>query len=661
MTDKKQQAEKKIKTPIEGEFKLEITDESAVKFGSMKNIKTIPRIEKNFSFSIVNQEDLSKNYSADICINSEKVFHKNELYITLSSMRNDYKNGKSTKEILNHLVQDIITHKDDSLYIIKTLSNIAGGLSDNYDSQKRHYYQGSTAEEILEKILSLEEGEELNGFVCMNIHELVAKIIDRCGMNAVIFSGKMYKNEKHATLLYQLEDGKFVYTNYNNAMYLEAPNIKEAALMIYHNSADLESFGYIKFLDDNCSYQEYALKDEAVWGRELDKRDYNRENPLNFKLDSNSGVKALYNISTAGNMSAEIKGTLGYSNSIKERETSLSLGYKKTQNTSCFDKATSLGLKIEHKGIDKKHNSETFFGLKFVADDTKGELPGREFTYLSQEDCDMWNNYVYREIEALNFQGLSNENVDKINTLASQILCISADNYNNIRHGYTSEHITSFLKGEAGKKTTLFSNKNVELNNAYKCSLIGGLDYGTTEKASVGGDVRILLEDGFGIANKIGKSELKNNISFGAIADQKYTGGAQKGGVQIGTKLNGETSFTTLLSKNTVFGVNGQAYTTVTKPATELGTEINIFGTHKPNASKVTFYGNISAGLEKQNLRIGGFDNLTENVRTIGMSAGAQISKNVSIGVGYNGYFDLINNTKNRSTFNVSAIVNLSR
>ena len=151
---------------------------------------------------------------------------------------------------------------------------------------------------------------------------------------------------------------------------------------------------------------------------------------------------------------------------------------------------------------------------------------------------------------------------------------------------------------------------------------------------------------------------LQNNVSFGTIADLKFTGGAQNVGVQFGIKLNGESSFVTQVSPNTTVGVSGQAYATVTKPATELGAGANIFGSFKPNNSKVTFYGNVSAGLERQNLRIGGFNNLTENVRTVGVTAGAQLSKKVSVGAGYVGYFDRINNTRNRSTISVSGTVN---
>ena len=115
-------------------------------------------------------------------------------------------------------------------------------------------------------------------------------------------------------------------------------------------------------------------------------------------MGSNTGVKAKCNISTVGNMSGEIKGTLGYSNSVKERETSISLGYKKTQNTTCFDKATSVGVKLEHKGINKRHNGETFWGLKFVADDTKGKLPGRTFQTFTQEEVNILNEHLYSEL-----------------------------------------------------------------------------------------------------------------------------------------------------------------------------------------------------------------------------------------------------------------------
>lgn len=353
-------------------------------------------------------------------------------------------------------------------------------------------------------------------------------------------------------------------------------------------------------------------------------------------------------------MSGEIKGTIGYSNSVKERETSISLGYKKTQNTTCFDKATSVGVKLEHKGINKRHNGETFWGLKFIADDTKGELPGRTYDYFTKNECDILNEHIFKEMEKFGY--------DRETTIQIDTLCFGNLLYNDCSHtdyGYTSKHITSFIKGEYGRKSTLVEEKNTKLENAYKGTLIGSVDVGTAGTASFGGDARILLEDGFSLTNKIGKSVLKNNVSFGAIADLKLTGGAQKGGIQFGTKLNGESSFVTQVSPNTTVGVSGQAYATVTKPATELGAGVNVFGTHKPKNSKVTFYGNISAGLERQNLRIGGFNNLTENVRTIGITAGAQLSKKVSVGAGYTGYFDKINNTRNRQTFSVTGAVNL--
>ncbi len=567
-------------------------------------------------------------------------------------LRNDYKSGKSVEEIYTSLKNEVLNHKDNPEYIELVLANLMGDLvNDLYDSEKRHENIGDTAEEMLNTMLNVKDDEELRGFVCSNIHEFGMRLLNDCGINAVVLCGKARQAEAHATLLYQREDGKYVFTNYNRSMVIDAPSIKDAAKTVYKNSG-LESFGYLSFIDDNGSYQEFALKDEACWGEELDKRFYNNQNLFDRHIEGKSSIDGNISYSNIGNISAEATLTRAGGSELNPRETKYSLAFKKNGESALFENSVSAGFKFERKGINKQNNGETFFETKAVLDFTQGQLGNVIFNTQNNTQ-----NNIYNQVDTFfteNPNLLENSDLTKEEIL-QQLSAMLPTTLSDCTPGYKSKHFTTFVRGLLGKETNLVEKENLRLDNTAQASLTGGIDIGTSGSPAAGGDARVVLEDGIQLTNISGNTIYQNGISAGIVGDLKLTNGAQKPGIMPGGKFNVSSAFQTKPADNIVFGANANAGAVVTAPAKDFAVNGGLYASYKPNNSDIMIFGQLNSSHERQKLNIGQFKQQTENVTTLGAVLGAQINDRTTLHAGYSRTFDKLNSTRNQSVISLGA------
>ncbi len=807
---KKKQEDIKLKKPAEVSAEVSYVQEQAVKnVSDLKVYETEKTTKPEYGISWCRGEKDTEEYQkieeqvdlVNIYSDEAKFLHLFEF----KSMRERLENGESLQQICGDLKSYIIKNKDCNPDAVqRAVACLLDNAEDHYDHGTDNWlgisgytrkHQGDSSEEILGKILKTPEKEEINGFVCSTIHEFGMRLLDECGIKATMLAGGT-GSSNHTCLLWQRSDGKYVHSNYGKSYTLEATNIKDAAREVYKRGLGLINNGYIYFIDNNGSYQEFGMKDEAVNGNEFDKRDYNNQSAFDHSIASAPSVKGEVNVSNLGSFSANITGTLAYGNETVSKETSCSLGFKKSNQTSLADTSTSIGVKIEHKTEKVLDNGKKFSETKIMADytslhtdeisigrDYMQTIDHREFgdeeqidrikewiekdyenynkieSYESNVEWCNWyldyfeqhsqninspiskeefieqakQKYVSDDGESYNELGiLGQKNALKsiedewecylINNLYNEAKDViiarrdfnqdHIDNYEQYKNNYVNQellqmlriyrgdddnavttsvrsldtsNISLFFRKVFGREKTLLKDNGIELTNGYKLSgTLGFNDVLTRSRhyhnqnwengklisennsieqetvfTSFGGDIRLAAEEGLKLDIHNRTSLFSTALSGGITADMSLKSGTLTPTVSPGIKLNGSTSYQTRLNDNVTFGAGISGYSVITKPSVDVGATGHVQASYKPEGSNITIFGGANYGIEQQRIRIGGFNEQTENVRTLGVNVGAQIGNNGSVNLSYNGKVDKLNSTRDRSIISIGAKVNL--
>lgn len=577
--------------------------------------------------------------------------------IGVDDLKNFYnEHNQSAKETYEYFTNYIKENKENPELVKGTIDHLLGDFSLKYDENKNYGNVGANQEEILNKILNTNEEESLDNFICSTIHEFAMKALQDAGVNAVMISGKMNGAGNHATLLYQVDDNKYVFNNYSQQLTVEADNIKDAIREVYKKSGSLENNGYIALKDGSkMSYQEFALREESVFGKEMDKRDYNSNTPFDSDVSGKSTIKANVEFSSQGNVSAVAEGRIAKSNEHSKSELGVSLGYKNNSETSLFQNSTSVGAKATYKKETQTSDDTTvYYDTKVISTYTKGNLSNVSYHGDSYENP---KEVLYSQIESqMKEAGYGEDKLAEIKQGIDKLNITTLGNYANSVPTY----ISNFIKGGFGLKKDLVKTDKTTVTNATQASLYGGVVVGAESNGSgtsIGGDARVTLEDGIQVKNQIGKYAFENTLNAGVVGDLKYTSGKQQGGIMFGTKLNATTS-ATYNEKNWNIGGEASIYNVTTPSAVERGGNIGFRGGIRTN-SGMNIFGQANIGVEKQNLRLGGFNQQTENKVRFNTAIGAQINPNTTVTVGYSQTKDKLNSTRNNNTFNVGVRVSL--
>ena len=115
------------------------------------------------------------------------------------NMKERVENGESVRAICNDLRTFILENKDTNPDKVQyAIAQLLGNCEDFYDLGKDNIlgasgynrdHQGDNSEEIIGKVLDVPVGEELHGFVCTTISEFGMRLLDECGIPAVMLSG----------------------------------------------------------------------------------------------------------------------------------------------------------------------------------------------------------------------------------------------------------------------------------------------------------------------------------------------------------------------------------------------------------------------------------------------------------------------------------------
>ncbi len=533
------------------------------------------------------------------------------------------------------LLSQINQKKNNPELLTEYVSKLLSEMNEFYDTDVAHKKVGNTQEEIMEKLLTTSENEDIEGLICMTIHEFAMNALHDCGINAVVVSGGANIGN-HATLLYSRGNGEYVWNNYGSKVIVKASNIKDAIKEVYKNSAALSSGGYLSIVDNNSSYQEFALEREAAFGEKMDKSAYNNFSPFdNVPLGENNSINGRVEISTLGNIRAGVDTYLDIDSDNNDAEFTLSAEYKKHGETELFLNSQSIGIDAGYNSLVHKDNGkDVFFDINVTHSYTNG-MTGR-LDYKLDGSVKRACSHLLNDINAV-----SSEKIKDL-TIQQERPCDS-DKKN---------YFSTFINTEAGFSSEITSGENVSLNHVFKSTLLGGVTIGINSP-TVYGDARIIVEEGLRLNNRIGNVNLENTISSGIGADLRYTGGAQKGGISPVAKFNAGTVFEYNNCDNLTFGAEVKGYGVVTKPSKEAGVEGSIYGVYRPANSDVTIFGNVNAGLERQRLTIGGFNEQTENNLKLNTSLGIQLNPKWTISAGYSRELDKLNPTRNNSAFSL--------
>ena len=540
-------------------------------------------------------------------------------------------NGGSTVKTYEYLMNYIKENKDNPQIIQNTISKLLSNFSAMYDSDKTHAKVGSNQLEVWDKILNTEDGNELDSFICGTIHDSIGQLLEDCGIESAIISGGQVGGGEHATLLYKLEDGRYVFNNYGKSITIEAPNIKEALQDVYKKSGILESAGMLQIMDkDNSSYQEFAFRKEAAFGDEFDKREYNGNSPLDNTLKPNSEINASVNVSTTGNIRATAEGTLAYGNENVIKNTTVSAEFRRSGETDYFYQSQSEGLKVEHNAEIQKNPDTSFtYNVKGIVSHTSGEFGSVDYVQLSTLSD---NNGQTRA------SGNPEQNL------------VFDKGTPNSRGEYLSMH----LNGSVGLQKTLVENDNLKLTNATQASgvLYGTLGLNKDVNHSKSFDGRFALENGFGLGTKSETFSTQTNVSGGVVMDAVHTCDGFR--PTFGAKLNVSTGFNYTPNDNLQLGAEARACGVFTQASQDYGISGNVTAGYRPDGSNVTIFGSAGAGLTRQNLSTGLFNQQTENNLASSIAIGAKWD-NKSVSVGYNNFNNKLNPTENLSNISVTA------
>ena len=743
MTNPTQDEKEKLvrKKPTKATAEVGFVNEQEVKNGEAEVVSHATLSKSHVSWHINDYEPIECLY--DFNYKDEYGFIPT---FDLDNMRERVDNGTSVSTICDDMKTFILENKDSNPELVqRAIAQLLGSVEQVYDNcvykhdlniifgQEGYHRKnlGENSEEILEKIVATPKGEELHGLVCSTIADFGMHVLAECGIEATMLASGS-ANGNHTTLLWKRSDGKYVQSNYGKSYTIDASNMKDAAKTVIKNGLGLYSNGYIYFIDSKSSYQEFALKDEAVWGEELDKGFYNKQNVFNRSMSQDTAINGRVNVSSLGSVSAEVNSSLVFGSENKTKAYNFSLGYKKSGKTSLADSSTSVGAKLEIQKEKKKEDGVKFSDTKIVLDYTKLQnnqqelnlnnvqyLAGKTLTnaeevenavkeilekefekiypvFNSEEERqqaieDYLNNacfYIntkpvsfeeYASVYPEQAQQFKNSlfpiltpeeraaKKNKFITSTANDLMQSQLNIHEpaedpekspyLHDGFNRENISLMFQKTFGRIKTLFQDDTVRLSNGYEVSGITGMNYVLGTK-SIGADARIKAQEGLQLDVAGENSLFTTNINGGLVADMALKTGTLAPTVSLGGTVSGGVAFKAKPTNELTISAGTEGYAVVTRPSFDYGVNLQTAATYKLN-NNTTIFGAVNAGMQRQKLNIGGFNETTENNTTLGVSIGASLKNDSRVQLSYSAKMDKLNSTRNRDVVSLSYTKNI--
>lgn len=489
-----------------------------------------------------------------------------------STLKTYYQNSNNDADkTYEYLKSTIKENKDKPENIKKIVNSLLTMEKTKYDDTRSVGQIADTQAEVLQKFLT--QQSQIKNAICSTIHGFVMETLNDSNIPAVIDVGKLQGQQQgHATLIYQVEKGKYVWNNYGESTEVQADSIVDASRLIHKQSSEYSSLTNVRLLGkDGQFYQEYEFKDETAFGDDIDKSSHDSKSLFDKQKQESS-----FNV-TSEATSSSVTNRFSFNNFDQVRydeshQRSLAIENKFSGNTYSFDKSESVGFKLNSSDNYKDFNTEEELIFSTVAGESK------------TADTDKPIKKTSTNIIEENF-GIS----------------------------YRPE---IYKKGDltvaAGVKAFETSNSNLDLNNFAV-------------------DARGALETGLQADYKTSDLKLSTNASVGAIADLAVLDyKIQSWGVNYGYKTNFGSSLDYKLNNCFDLSASAEGFYAKTPALQHYGVSGKAEIGYTPN-NDTKFYAGVSDEYYKKHLNIGLFDEDIASANTLTTYGGISLKDGLDL------------------------------
>lgn len=558
------------------------------------------------------------------------------------------KHNNSIEETINYLADYINANKIENKQVVQqTISTLMENLRDHFDHTNSSDGAGSTLE-IFEKCINARNKEEISGLVCGPICKTMKDILNKCDIPAAIVP--VIKNVRHATLVYKQADNEYVFNDYGNNAVVKASNVLDAISEYSKREDTIHPAGSKRILDGKVTYSEYAFRDAAFRGEEMDIHHYNNDAPFKKSLKTDSSVNERIEISNLHNVTADVSVDLAKQSGNIQSELSFNAGYKTKGESSMFLSSKSFGIGAEYNVLKEKPKYSQFIGTKFQTAHINGTQGGMKYgdsslykdareLAIADAKRDFGNidtsKYSKAEKEALN------QDINKqIEHLGNTVMPLDNGGEPEINN---FSNLSFFGRGYFGREYSITKSKTTNLKFSHQSSL--DMLFSFDNNMNHSGDFRVAEEVGLKLENQGPKHRIETKLNAGVVAD--YNEQIVKGSdyATFGTKFNAGLNLACKPSQNSVLGVNTSMSSVSMPSARTFGYEGNIYTSVTNPKKNISFGANAGIKGEYQKLNLS-FNEVTRNNQTFYIEATAR-KKNTEVFAGYNKHIDRLNNTRN--------------
>lgn len=470
----------------------------------------------------------------------------------------------------NYLTSTIKENKNKPENIKKIVNSLLNMEFAKYDESVSYGKIADTQAQVLQKFLT--QDGAVPKAVCGTIHGFVMETLNDVGIPAVIEEGKKTKGMNHATLIYQLEKGKYIWNDYGVCTEIQTDNIIDASKLVHKQSPYYSSLGYIVLKGRNGQfYQEYEFKDETAFGDYIDKSSCDSKS-LFDKPKQESSFKL-----TTEATSSSVANKFSFNNFDQVRydeshQRSIEVENKASGNTYSFDKSKSVGFKL--------NSSDTYNDFNTVEELIFSTVAGESRTTNPQKPVKETSTNIMEEGFGISYKPEIYKKDD--------------------------------LSLKAGVKAFETANSNLDLNN----------------KSS---DFRGTIEAGIQADYKTPQLNLSTNASIGSIADfAKLDYKEPDYGFHYGYKTNFGSSLDYKLNNCFDLSASAEGFYAKTPALQHYGVSEKAEIGYTPN-NDTKFYAGVSDEYYKKHLNIGLFDEDIVSANTLTTYGGISLKDGLDL------------------------------
>lgn len=470
--------------PVEKDISGELSSSVFVKIDNGVNVIKTDNIEDS---SVFNSKNLlpSSPFPTIPRVKPETPSFENPNYDCFSSVLEDYyqNSNQDAEKTYNYLKSNIQDNKDKPENIKKIVNSLLTMEVSKGDLTCTFGKIADTQAEVLQQFLT--QDKVVPKAICTTMHGFVMETLNETNIPAVL-DGVVRNNANgtHATLIYQVEKGKYVCNDYGYSFEVQADNIIDASKLAHKQSPYDSSLGNIFLMGRSGQfYQEYEFKDETAFGDNIDKSTCDSKSLFDKPKQESS-----YGITTESTPSS-ITNKFNINNfqeasDDENHQRSIEFENKFSGNTYSFDRSKSVGVKLNSFDHYNEFNTEGELILSTVAGESQTIDINVPVKYTSTNIVEegfgvSYKPEIYKKDDLTVLAGV------KAFETANSNLDVSSDCRGTLEAGVQADYKTPKLnlnaKASIGEIADLaildYRTEDYGLNYGYKTNFGSSLDY----------------------------------------------------------------------------------------------------------------------------------------------------------------------------------------